>query len=147
MTLEFAQSHTTAEKITEEEKVLLPTLVMFKNRFHEHMEDDFNTADAISIIFELVKFANTYAKEGASREFITEVLDLFNELVDVLGLIYSSSEASEGLTDEEIQDYITRRKEAKKAKDFAEADRIREELKDKGVLIEDTREGVRFKRI
>ena len=147
ITLEFASAHTTVEAITKEEELLLPTLEMFKTRFHEHMEDDFNTADAISIIFELVKFANTYAKEGASREFINKVLDLFNKLVDILGLIYSYSQETEGLSDEEIHDYINKRKEAKKARNFDEADRIRETLKDKGVLIEDTREGVRFKRI
>ena len=112
------------------------------------MEDDFNTADAISIIFELVKFANTYAKEGASKPFVEAVLKLFNELTDILGLIYDRKGNNEdGLSDEEIKEYIEKRTAAKKARDFAEADRIRDFLKDQGVLIEDTREGVRFKRI
>ena len=112
------------------------------------MSDDFNTADAISVIFELVKFANTYAKEGASKPFIEAVLALFNKLVDILGLIYKQADDTvEGLSDEEIKAYIEKRKQAKKDKDFAEADRIRDYLKEQGVLIEDTREGVRFKRI
>ena len=148
MTLCFALEHSQSDVLTEEEKTLLKELESFEARFHEHMEDDFNTADAISIIFELVKFANTYAKEGASKPFIEEVFHLFNKLTDILGLIYErNGNNEEGLSDEEIKEYIEKRKAAKKAKDFAEADRIRDYLKDQGVLIEDTREGVRFKRI
>lgn len=145
--LSFALEHSQIETLTEE-GTLLKELESFKTRFHEHMEDDFNTADAISIIFELVKFANTYAKEGASKPFVEAVLKLFNELTDILGLIYNRNGNNEdGLSDEEIKAYIEKRTAAKKAKDFAEADRIRDYLKDQGVLIEDTREGVRFKRI
>lgn len=147
-TLSFALEHSQIADLTEEEKALLKELDGFKARFHEHMEDDFNTADAISIIFELVKFANTYAKEGASKPFVEAVLKLFNELTDILGLIYDRKGNNEdGLSDEEIKEYIEKRTVAKKARDFAEADRIRDFLKDQGVLIEDTREGVRFKRI
>ncbi len=147
-TLSFALEHSQIADLTEEEKALLKELDGFKARFHEHMEDDFNTADAISIIFELVKFANTYAKEGASQPFVEAVLKLFNELTDILGLIYDRKGNNEdGLSDEEIKEYIEKRTAAKKARDFAEADRIRDFLKDQGVLIEDTREGVRFKRI
>ena len=147
-TLSFALEHSQIADLAEEEKALLKELDGFKARFHEHMEDDFNTADAISIIFELVKFANTYAKEGASQPFVEAVLKLFNELTDILGLIYDRKGNNEdGLSDEEIKEYIEKRTAAKKARDFAEADRIRDFLKDQGVLIEDTREGVRFKRI
>lgn len=146
-TLEFALEHSTKEELSAEEKELLKQLPEFEARYHEAMEDDFNTADAISIVFELVKFANTYAKEGASKPFVKATLDLFNKLVNILGLIYEVQGETEGLTDDEIKAYIEKRKEAKKAKDFAEADHIREYLKDQGVLIEDTREGVRFKRV
>ncbi|MGL4737324.1 MAG: DALR domain-containing protein, partial [Cellulosilyticaceae bacterium] len=136
------------EALTDEEKALLLELPKYEEKFHEAMQDDFNTADAISFIFELVKFGNTYAKEGASQTFVTAVYDEIIKLCDILGLIYQGADAAEhALTDEEIEDYIRRRTEAKKARDFQEADRIREELKDKGVLIEDTREGVRFKRV
>lgn len=146
LTFALAHSHLTA--MSEEEQKLVEQLPIFETRFNEHMSDDFNTADAISVIFELVKFANTYAKEGASKPFIQAVLTLFNKLTDVLGLIYEvAGNATEGLSDEEIEAYIEQRKQAKKDKNFAEADRIRETLKEKGVLIEDTREGVRFKRI
>ena len=148
MTLEFALSHSQIETMSEEEERLAKELPSYKERFNEHMSDDFNTADAISVIFELVKFANTYAKEGASKPFIEEVLTLFNELVDILGLIYKvDGDNAEGLSDEEIEDYIAQRKQAKKDKNFAEADRIRDYLKEQGVLIEDTREGVRYKRV
>ena len=148
MTLDFALAHSQNDTLTAEEIELLQELPKFEARFHEAMEDDFNTADAISIIFELVKFANTYAKEGASKPFIETVLNLFNKLNNVLGLLYDAKDQdTAGLSDAEIEEYIEKRKAAKKAKDFAEADRIREFLKDNGVLIEDTREGVRYKRV
>ncbi|MDF2596651.1 MAG: cysteinyl-tRNA synthetase [Clostridia bacterium] len=147
-TLEFALKQTKIDQLTEEEAKLIEELPTFKKRFHEAMEDDFNTADALSIIFELVKFSNSYAKEGASKEFIKQVYELFVQLTDILGILYTSQEGeNQGLTDEEIEDYINQRTQAKKSKDFAEADRIREFLKDQGVVIEDTREGVRFKRV
>lgn len=147
-TLEFAKAHSSIDEMSEEEQTLMTELPSFKARFNEFMSDDFNTADAISVIFELVKFANTYAKEGASVPFITVVLDLFNELVDILGLIYvTEGDNTNGLSDAEIEDYIAKRKQAKKDKNFQEADRIRDYLKEQGVLIEDTREGVRYKRI
>nr|WP_330377499.1 cysteine--tRNA ligase [Cellulosilyticum ruminicola] len=148
MTLDFALKNSQVEALTSEEETLLAELPKLEARFHEAMEDDFNTADAISIIFELVKFANTYAKEGASKPFIQAVFDLFNKLSDTLGLLYDlKGDNEDGLSDAEIEEYIEKRKQAKKAKDFAEADRIREFLKDSGVLIEDTREGVRYKRV
>lgn len=118
-TLSFALEHSQIADLTEEEKALLKELDDFKARFHEHMEDDFNTADAISIIFELVKFANTYAKEGASQPFVEAVLKLFNELTDILGLIYDRKGNNEdGLSDEEIKEYIEKRTAAKKSKRF-----------------------------
>ena len=146
--LEFALLNANTVAITDEEKEYLKELPTFEARFHEAMEDDFNTADAISIIFELVKFSNTYAKENASKEFIEVVYNLLMKLNNILGLIYEhKNETEEGLSDQAIEDYIELRTQAKKARNFAEADRIREVLKDKGVLIEDTRDGVRFKRV
>lgn len=146
--LEFAKEHAKAKELTEEEKTLLLELPKYEEKFHQAMQDDFNTADAISFIFELVKFGNTYAKEGASEAFIVAVYEELIKLCNMLGLIYEAGNVNkDGLTDEEIQEYIRLRTEAKKARNFAEADRIREELKEKGVLIEDTREGVRFKRV
>ncbi len=151
--LNFAMEHAKIKEMSDNEQELLSELVIFETRFHEAMQDDFNTADAISIIFELVKFSNTYAKEGASKAFIQRVYALLSKLTDILGIIYDKKDQGkenkdkEYLTDEEIQAYIEKRAEAKKAKDFTEADRIREFLKENHVIIEDTREGVRFKRV
>lgn len=146
--LKFAIDHAKNMEMSDEEQDLLSELVVFETRFHEAMQDDFNTADAISIIFELVKFANTYAREGASKAFMQRVFALLSKLTDILGIIYEKKETrEETLTDEQIQQYIQKRSEAKKAKDFKEADRIRDFLKANGVIIEDTREGVRFRRV
>lgn len=146
--LEYALTNAADVEISESEAELLKELPKYEVKFHEAMQDDFNTADAISFIFELVKFANTYAKEGASQIFTQEVYNELQKLINILGLIYESGdEGTHNLSDEEIEEYINQRTAAKKAKNFAEADRVREFLKDNGVLIEDTREGVRFKRI
>ncbi len=147
-TLVFALEHASGGELSAEEKELLKELPAFKKRFHEAMAEDFNTADAISIIFELVKFANSYAKEGASKPFVQEVYGLFEELTSILGILYTKQEEQEeGLSDEAIQDYIAQRAAAKKEKDFAKADAIRQYLSEHHVVIEDTREGVRFKRV
>ena len=146
--LEFAIQHATQKELSQEEETKCTEIKHFEKRFHEAMCDDFNTADAISIMFELVKFANTYIKEGASAHFMEAIYSQLMKFNAILGIIYEQeTQPVEGLSDQEIQDYIDQRTAAKKARDFKEADRIREFLKDQGVLIEDTREGVRFKRI
>lgn len=146
--LEFALSHAKGETLTVQEEEHLKELDVFEEKFHLAMSDDFNTADAISFIFELVKFANTYAKEGATHAFTEAVYNKFMKLNNILGLLYENEVAKEhALSDEDIEKYIEDRKAAKKNRDFAEADRIRDWLKEQGVLIEDTREGVRYKRI
>lgn len=146
--LEFSIEHARTKEMSDNEQELLGELVIFETRFHEAMQDDFNTADAISVIFELVKFANTYAKEGASKAFMQRVYAVLSKLTDILGIIYDKKQnTADYLTDDEIQGYIEKRAEAKKVKDFKEADRIREFLKENHVIIEDTREGVRYKRV
>jgi cysteinyl-tRNA synthetase len=145
-TLEFAiqNSAQTGEVVPEE----LAKVDVLEIKFHEAMEDDFNTADAISAIFELVKLSNTKVKEGASKTLLQYMYEKMKGLVDILGLVYEKEvNIAQELTDEEINEYIEKRKQAKKEKNFQEADAIRDLLKDKGVIIEDTREGVRFKRI
>lgn len=146
--LEYAKQNAKSVELSETEQAQLVEIEQFNARFHTAMQDDFNTADAISIMFELVKFANTYTKEGASVNFIDAVSSQLMKFNAILGIIYENeSKVVEGLSDEEIEDYIEKRQIAKKERNFAEADRIRDWLKDEGVLIEDTREGVRFKRI
>ena len=112
--------------------------------FIEAMDDDFNTADALAAVFELVKFANTNVQEGSSKEFAGHTLEVMTKLCDVLGL---TLEKKEEILDEEIENLIAERQAARKAKDFARADEIRGLLLDKGIELKDTREGVKWKRI
>ena len=126
------------------EEALLKELEGFCVKFDEAMDDDFNTADAISSIFELVKFANTYAGEGSSAPFVRAVKEKIVELSDICGL---KVEKEEELLDGEIEKLIGERQAARKAKNFARADEIRDELLNKGILLEDTREGVKWKRV
>ena len=107
------------------------------------MDDDFNTADALAAVFELVKFINTSADENSSREYLQNLLERLRTLTDVLGLIVDKEEE---LLDEEIEKLIEERQAARKAKDFRRADEIRDELAAKGIILEDTREGVKWKR-
>lgn len=107
------------------------------------MDDDFNTADALAAIFELVKFANTNVTEDSSSVFAGALLDELVKLCDVLGLIVVKEEEN---LDKEIEDLIAQRQEARKAKDFARADEIRDQLLAMGIILKDTREGVKWKR-
>ena len=115
----------------------------YVEKFEAAMDDDLNTADAISVIFELVKFANTTTTEGATKAYAKAVADKLAMLADVLGIIV---EQKEELLDDEIDALIAERQAARKEKNFARADEIRNLLLDKGIVLEDTREGVRWKR-
>ena len=126
----------------EEEKALLQAKD-FAKKFDEAMDDDFNTADAISAIFELVKFANTSVGEGASAAYIRALKEEIVELMDICGL---SVERGQEILDSEIESLIRERQEARKAKNFARADEIRDQLLEKGIILEDTRDGVKWKR-
>lgn len=129
--------------MTEEEKKLAEKAAVYRTRFDEAMDDDFNTADALSVIFELVKFANTNAGEGSSQEFVQYLKDEITELCDVCGLIV---EKKEEILDSDIEALIAERQAARKEKNFKRADEIRDELLAKGIVLEDTREGVKWKR-
>lgn len=115
----------------------------FAQKFDEAMDDDFNTADAISAIFELVKFVNTCASEDSSRAFLQALKDEIVALADICGL---EVERKQEFLDEEIEALIEERQEARKAKNFARADEIRDILLGKGIVLEDTREGVKWKK-
>ena len=108
------------------------------------MDDDVNTADAISVIFELAKFINSNVNEKSSLEFAKKCLDEFNELTSVLNIV---NKKKDDILDEEIESLIQKRTEAKKNKEYQLADEIRQELLDKGIVLEDTRQGVKWKRI
>ena len=132
-----------AENITEEELALLKEAEGFVTKFEAAMDDDFNTADALAAIFELVKFANTNVDENSSREFAGGLYEELFKLSDVLGL---NIEKKEEILDKEIEDLIQERQAARKAKDFKRADEIRDELLKKGIILKDTREGVKWQR-
>lgn len=108
------------------------------------MDDDFNTADAVSVIFELVKFINIHTSKENSRQYIDELVNEMEELTQILGII---TKREKELLDQDIEDLINERQVARKEKNFQRADEIREELSKKGILLEDTREGVKWKRI
>ena len=133
----------TAETLTEDEKAALEKANAFVTGFETAMEDDFNTADAISSVFELVKFANTTANGESSKEYLQSLYDLIVKLADVLGLIV---EKEEELLAEDIESLIAERQAARKEKNFQRADEIRNELLEKGIILEDTREGVKWRK-
>ena len=112
-------------------------------KFEKAMEDDFNTADAISAIFEMVKLSNVKLSEESALEVINEFIAVIEKLCDVLGII---TEKKADLLDSDIEALINERQAARKARDFARADAIRNELLEKGIILEDTREGVKWKR-
>ena len=129
--------------MTEEEKGLLDKTKEFYNKFDNAMDDDFNTADAISAVFELVKYVNSNSSSDNTTAYLTALKEKITTLTDVLGLIVDKKEE---MLDSEIDELIARRQQARKDKNFALADQIRDELLSKGIILEDTREGVRWKR-
>lgn len=134
----------TKKDLSVEEKENIQEIDKLKERFDLSMDDDFNTADAISIIFELVKLSNITISKDSSIEYSKYMLETIIGFCDVLGII---TDKKEEVLDADVEKLIEERKMAKKAKDFARADAIREELKNMGIALEDTREGVKWKRI
>ncbi len=131
------------EAMSAEEKEAFSKTDAYVEEFEKAMDDDFNTADAIAAIFELVKYANTTATAESSKEYLRGLLDRIVKLGDVLGLILDKKEE---LLDADIEKLIEERQAARKAKDFARADAIRDELLEKGIILKDTREGVQWKK-
>ena len=132
-----------SEEMTDEEKALIEKTAEMTAKFEAAMEDDFNTADAIAAVFELVKFANSNSSAGNTAEYLNALKAKITALTDVLGLI---TEKEAEMLDEEIENLIAQRQQARKDRDFAKADEIRDTLLAKGIVLEDTREGVRWKR-
>ena len=116
---------------------------VLREKYETAMDDDFNTADAISVIFELVKLANISVSAQNSVAYIEKVLKTIVTLCDILGL---EAEVKEELLDSDIEQLIEERQAARKNKDFKRADEIRNTLLEKGIVLEDTREGVKWKR-
>ena len=131
----------TEKLLDQEDKNAVQELV---SKYEAAMDDDFNTADAISAIFELVKLSNSTTNEDSSKEYVTYLKESIERLCDVLGII---TEKEEEILDDEIETMIAGRQQARKDKNFALADEIRGKLLEKGIVLEDTREGVKWKRI
>lgn len=118
-------------------------LEVHRNAFIEAMEDDLNTADALGALFSLVRDINTAVASGVGKTAIEAMIKLFDELTGVLGLVYNRDTAD---LDSEIEALIEQRTAARKAKDFATADAIRDKLKEMGIILEDTPQGVKWSR-
>ncbi|HKM03005.1 MAG TPA: cysteine--tRNA ligase [Lachnospiraceae bacterium] len=141
--IKYLQENAMLDTVTTKEQELIKEAEGFIVKFDEAMDDDFNTADAISTIFELVKFTNTTVNENSSKEFLKVLYDEIKELMDVMGLFVHKEVE---VLDSDIEKLIQARLDARLNKDFARADEIRQELIDKGIILEDTREGVKWKR-
>ena len=129
--------------MTEDEKKIIASIDDIYKKFEDSMDDDFNTADAISAIFELVKLANSNSSSDNSKEYIDTLMKKITTLTDILGL---KTDKKEEMLDEDIESLIAERQQARKDKNFARADEIRDELLAKGIVLKDTREGVRWSR-
>ncbi len=141
--LQFLLENAEEKALTAEEEAVLAETDALNEKFNTAMEDDFNTADAISAIFEIVKVANSNTTATSSKNLIQALLDKILVLCDILGIEAASKKE---LLAEEIESLIQERQDARKARNFARADEIRNELLEKGIVLEDTREGVRWKR-
>ena len=141
--LKFLADNAKTEVLTDAENDAIAKTQEYVTAFEKAMDDDFNTADAIAAIFDLVKYANTTANGDSSKAYVTALYELIVKLADVLGIIV---EKKEELLDADIEALIEERQAARKERNFARADEIRDELLAKGIILEDTREGVKWKR-
>ena len=132
-----------AQEMTAEEKELYAGSQEYQKKFEAAMEDVCNTADAVSAVFELVKYINIHALGQNTKEYLDSLYNELHILCDVLGIVI---EREEEILDDEIDQLIKERQEARKNKDFARADEIRDELAQKGIILKDTREGVTWRR-
>lgn len=141
--LKHLLENASVSEMTAQEKTLLEEMGEFRRKFEEAMDDDLNTADAQAAIFELVKFANTHGNEESTASFLTAVRQEIIALSDILGLLVDRKEEN---LDQEIEALIAERQAARKARNFQRADEIRDQLQNMGIILEDTREGVKWKR-
>ena len=144
--LKFLMENGKDGDMTEGEKEFVSGLSAYRQRFDAAMDDDFNTADAISVIFELVREINsaTAAEKEPTKALAKACFDIFRELTDVLGVLYKADEG--GNLEAEVESLIEARQQARRDKNWAEADRIRDQLKDMGIVLMDTPQGVKWKK-
>ena len=141
--LKFLSGNASVREMADEERALYGKTDEYVAGFETAMDDDFNTADAIAAVFELVKYINTTADGTRSKEYLESLLERLRSLTDVLGIIVDRKEE---MLDADIEAMIEKRQAARKEKNFALADQIRDELLAKGIILEDTREGVKWKK-
>ncbi len=141
--LEYLMGKGTDRELKEEDEVILKQINIYKTNFINSMEDDLNTADAIASLFDIVKYSNTKFNERTPKHVIQYTYDTLIELSKVLGILSKEDE----ILEEEIMELIEKRTQARKDKNYELADSIRDQLKEKGILLEDTPEGVKWKRI
>jgi cysteinyl-tRNA synthetase len=139
--LENLMDEATKEKMDEKETEYILSLDEYRQKYISKMDDDFNTADAITVLFELTKSINISITIDSSKEVIAKALEIIRELGKPLGILQKSTKLS---LEEEIESLIQERQNARKNKDFALADKIRDDLKNKGIILEDTPQGVRW---
>jgi len=146
--LEFLLKNAAVTELSAEEKSFTLTLPSYKSRFIEALDDDFNTADGIAVLFELVREINTQiaADRSPSKPFAEACLAAIRELADVLGLLYAREASGADDLDAQVEALIEARQQARTDKNWAEADRIRDELKDMGIVLEDTPQGIKWKK-
>ena len=141
--LKFLINNAKMEDMSEDERKKLAGSIAYVENFEKAMDDDFNTADAISAVFELVKYMNTTTDGASSKEYLQNLFDCLIRLTDVLGIIVDKEDE---ILASDIEALIEERQAARKAKNFARADEIRDELLAKGIILKDTREGVQWKK-
>ena len=142
--LENLISEVKNEKMTGEEVKYIESLDAYRQRYIEKMDDDFNTADAISVLFDLIRDINSNVGINSSKELCEKALELIRELGLPLGILQKTTK---GDLEEEIESLIAERQQARKDRNFALADKIRDELKARGIELLDTPQGVRWKKV
>lgn len=141
--LEYLLSKSEDKELHQEEKEMVDQIDIYMNGFVNSMEDDLNTADAIASLFEIVKYSNSNFDEKTSKSVIQYTYDALVKLSNVLGILNKENQILEN----EILELIEKRSQARKDRNYQLADQIRDELKEKGIVLEDTQEGVKWKRI
>ncbi|MGB4311501.1 MAG: cysteine--tRNA ligase [Natronincolaceae bacterium] len=141
--LEYLIENADDKDPTVDEEKWLENLKLYKDRFNEAVDDDFNTADGIAVIFDLVREINTNMDEKTVKQTLQEAYNLFMELTSVLGLLSKK----EGILEKDIEKLIEKRQKARKEKNFELSDKIRDDLKEKGIILEDTPQGVKWRRM